>query len=50
MISSYDASGYFPIYNTLTKTNRLPGYSRKSVIKWDDRGNAATSIILKKNS
>jgi len=50
MISSYDVSGYFNIYNNLTKTNNLPGYSRKSVIKWDDQGRAATSIVLKKNS
>lgn len=50
MISSYDASGYFPIYNSLTKTNSLQGYSRKCVIKWEDRGTGATSIVLKKNN
>lgn len=50
VISSYDASGYFPIYNNLTKTNKLPGYSRKSIIKWNEDGKAATSIVLKKNN
>jgi len=50
MVSSYDASGYFPIYNNLTKTNNLPGYSRKAVIKWDNQGAACTSIVLSKNN
>jgi hypothetical protein len=50
MISSYDVSGYFPIYNNLTKTNSLPGYSRKTIIKWENEGAAATSIVLKKNN
>jgi len=50
VISSYDASGYFPIYNNLTKTNPLPGYSRKTIIKWSNEGAAATSIVLKKNN
>jgi len=48
MISSYDASGYFNIYNNLIKTNNLSGYSRKSIIKWNDEGNGITSIVLKK--
>ena len=50
MISSFDTSGYFPIYSNLTKTNNLPGYSRKAVIKWNNQGAACTSIILNKNS
>jgi hypothetical protein len=50
MISSYDASGYFPIYNNLTKTNSIPGYSRKTIINWNNEGKAVTSIVLKKNN
>jgi hypothetical protein len=33
-ISCTDSSGYFPIYSQLTKTNKIPGYSRKSIISW----------------
>ena len=33
-VSCTDSSGYFPIYSQLTKTNKIPGYSRKSVISW----------------
>ena len=33
-ISCTDSSGYFPVYSQLTKTNKIPGYSRKSVISW----------------
>jgi hypothetical protein len=50
LVSSYDASGYFPIYNNLTKTNSISGYSRKTIIKWNNEGRAATSIVLKKNN
>ena len=50
MITSYDASGYFNLYNNLTKTNSLPKYYRKSIINWNHNGNAATSIVLHRNS
>ena len=33
-VSCTDSSGYFPIYSQLTKTNKIPGHSRKSVISW----------------
>jgi len=50
LLSSYDESGYFPYYNTLTKTNNTPGYSRKSIIKWKHKEKNITSIVLKKNN
>jgi hypothetical protein len=50
LLSSYDQSGYFPYYNNLTKTNNIPGYSRKAIIKWAHNGKSITSIVLKKNS
>jgi hypothetical protein len=49
LLSSYDQSGYFPYYNNLTKTNTIPGYSRKAVVKWAHNGKNITSIVLKKN-
>ena len=50
-ISSLDKSGYWNIYNNLTKTNRIPGYSRKEAgldftTKSGDKGKF---IVLKKN-
>jgi hypothetical protein len=50
LISSFDETEYFPIYNQLTKTNKIPGYSRKTIVNWvyPNKGNM-TSIILKKN-
>jgi len=50
-ISSLDKSGYWNIYNNLTKTNKLPGYSRKDVgldftTKSGDKGKF---IVLKRN-
>lgn len=50
LLSSYDQSGYFPYYNNLTKTNNIPGYSRKAVVKWAHNGKNITSIVLKKNN
>jgi hypothetical protein len=50
LLSSYDQSGYFPYYNNLTKTNNIPGYSRKVIIKWTHNGKNITSIVLKKNN
>lgn len=50
LLSSYDQSGYFPYYNNLTKTNSIPGYSRKAIVKWAHNGKNITSIILKKNN
>jgi hypothetical protein len=50
LLSSYDQSGYFPYYNNLTKTNNIPGYSRKAVVKWVHNGKNITSIVLKKNN
>jgi hypothetical protein len=50
LLSSYDQSGYFPYYNNLTKTNNIPGYSRKAIVKWAHNGKSITSIVLKKNS
>lgn len=48
LVSSYDKSGYFGIYNILTKTNKLPSYSRKTIIKWEVNGEKVTSIVLKR--
>jgi hypothetical protein len=50
LISSFDEAEYFPIYNKLTKTNKITGYSRKTIVNWvyPNKGNI-TSIILKKN-
>ena len=50
-ISSLDKSGYRNIYNNLTKTNKLPGYSRKDagldfVSKSGEKGKF---IVLKKS-
>lgn len=50
-ISSLDKSGYKNIYNNLTKTNKLPGYSRKDagldfVSKSGEKGKF---IVLKKS-
>lgn len=50
LLSSYDQSGYFPYYNNLTKTNKIPGYSRKAIVKWAHNGKSITSIVLKKNN
>ncbi len=44
----YDKSGYWPIYNQLTKDNPLPGYNRKSIIHFTHNNTASTGIILKK--
>jgi len=49
LLSSYDQSGYFPYYNNLTKTNNIPGYSRKAIVKWTHNGKNITSIVLNKN-
>lgn len=50
-ISSLDKSGYGNIYNNLTKTNKLPGYSRKDagldfITKSGEKGKF---IVLKKS-
>ena len=50
LISAFDSTGYFPIYSQLTKTNKIPGYSRKTIVNWVYPGKGKiTSIILKKN-
>ena len=51
LISSLEKAGYFPTYSQLTKTNKIPGYSRKTIINWiyPNKGNM-TSIVLKKLS
>lgn len=48
LITSYDKSGYFGIYSNLTKTNKLPNYNRKTIIKWNQDNEPVTSILLKK--
>jgi cytidyltransferase-like protein len=51
-ISSLDESGYGNIYNNLTKTNKIPGYSRKDAglqFKTKD-GKSGKVIVLKKNN
>jgi hypothetical protein len=49
-ISSLDESGYWNIYNNLTKVNQLPGYSRKDVgLQFKDKsGKTGKFIILKR--
>ena len=49
LISSFDTSGYLPAYSTLTKTHKIPGYQRKTIINWEypNKG-PMTSIMLKK--
>jgi hypothetical protein len=50
LISAFDSTGYFPIYSQLTKTNKIPGYSRKTIVNWIYPGKGdITSIVLKKN-
>jgi hypothetical protein len=51
LISSFDSTGYFPAYSQLTKTNKIPGYSRKTIVNWiyPNKGNI-TSIVLKKEN
>jgi hypothetical protein len=51
LISSFDEAEYFPIYSQLTKTNKIPGYSRKTIVNWvyPNKGNM-TSIVLKKSN
>ena len=50
-ISSLDESGYGNIYNNLTKTNKIPDYSRKDAgLQFKDKdGKTGKFIILKKN-
>lgn len=49
-ISSLDESGYGNIYNNLTKTNPIPGYSRKDAgIQFKDReGKTGKFIVLRR--
>jgi hypothetical protein len=50
LISSFEEAGYFSVYNQLTKTNKIPRYSRKTIVNWIYPGKGKiTSIILKKN-
>jgi len=50
-ISCTDSSGYFPIYSQLTKTNKIPGYHRKTVISWKHyQLNNMHTIVLTKNN
>ena len=49
-ISSLDKSGYGNIYNNLSKTNKIPGYTRKDagldfITKSGDKGKF---VVLKK--
>lgn len=46
LLSSYKASGYFPIYNNLTKSNKIVGYQRKMVDIWRMDGTEVQSIVL----
>jgi hypothetical protein len=50
-ISSLDKSGYGNIYNNLTKTNKLPGYSRKDAgLDFTSKsGDKGKFIVLKRN-
>ena len=50
-ISSLDESGYGNIYNNLTKTNKIPDYSRKDAgLQFKDKdGKTGKFIILKRN-
>ena len=50
-ISSLDESGYGNIYNNLTKTNKIPNYSRKDAgLQFKDKdGKTGKFIILKRN-
>jgi hypothetical protein len=50
-ISSLDKSGYWNIYNNLTKTNKLPGYSRKDagLDFTTTSGDKGKFIVLKRN-
>jgi len=47
LLSAYAASNYFPIYNNLTKTNKIVGYQRKMVDSWEMDGAPIQSIVLK---
>lgn len=49
LISSFDASGYYPIYDKLINSNKVPGYRRAGAVKWNypNKG-PITSIILQK--
>jgi hypothetical protein len=49
LISAFKSTGYFPVYSQLIKTNKIPGYSRKTIVNWvyPNKGNI-TSIVLKK--
>lgn len=50
LVSSFDKTEYFSVYNNLTKTNKIPGYSRKTIMNWEyPKQGKMTSIILKKN-
>jgi len=51
-ISSLDKSGYWSIYNSLIKTNKLPGYSRKEAglnFNTKSGGGKGKFIVLKRN-
>ena len=49
-ISSLDKSGYWNIYNNLTKTNKIPGYSRKDAgLDFTSKsGDTGKFVILKR--
>lgn len=48
VLSSLEASGYSTIYNTLTKSNKLPGYTRYRVVDRPFNGHGAQHIILRR--
>jgi hypothetical protein len=50
-IAAYGDSNYFNIYNDLTKSNPVPGYSRKSLDLFftSKSGQRGRAIVLKKN-
>lgn len=49
-ISSYDDSGYWNIYNQLTKQNKIPGYQRiNSGLEFKDKNNNKGKIIILKH-
>jgi hypothetical protein len=51
-ISSFDKSGYWNIYNNLTKTNPIDGYSRKdSALTFKNKnGDTGKFIVLKRKN
>lgn len=49
ILFSFDKAGYYPVYNELLKTNKIPGYNIKSRIQFEENNEPATGLILKKS-